>query len=105
MRTNRSINLAQVTLATGALFLSCLACDGGDDPAPTPTGSVTGTVTGEGASALAQATVTAMGKTATTAADGKYTLDGVAAGTAIVTIQTGFGYQHSDLAHYRITSS
>ncbi len=61
------------------------ACGGGDDSAPTPPAAVTGTVSGtvvvsSSGAALAGVAVTTAGRSASTAADGSYTLTEVPTG-------------------------
>lgn len=75
-------------LAAGVMFVlagALAACGGSDDPAPPAIGKVAGRALASADGApIAGATVTAGGKTATTAADGSFTIEGVPASSRVV---------------------
>jgi hypothetical protein len=62
------------------------------NPAPADTGSIAGVVTAAGGPAIDGATVSAGGQNTTTAADGSYSLNGLAVGPQTVTVSAS-GYQ------------
>jgi hypothetical protein len=74
-------------LAMAALLvLPLAACDEGENPVTSATGSVTGTVTVDGTGQAGVTVTLSSGKTATTSATGQYTITDVPAGAYTVTI-------------------
>jgi hypothetical protein len=89
-----SFGAARLTVSF-ALLLAAVSCSGGSSPStptptptPTPTTSLTGTVTDAVSNApVSGAKVAVQGQSATTGADGKYTITGLTNGATTVTSQ------------------
>ena len=78
----KTLRLLSYIVLLGTFFLSLSSCDKDDDPIGTSFGTITGTVTDQAGQPIANVTVTVSGVneedlSATTSADGKYTIDNV----------------------------